>query len=124
MGRVAAYSSFPVCLNGNSSWSMVIRVQHPKDIGSQFIRVDFSLPCGKSPEWASGKPSPQKFRLRRERDCDTVLEKFRDFRDEETKHNEAVPIWKYPADAEHDPLPFGQILPCYRSIDLPLIPVV
>jgi hypothetical protein len=46
------------------------------------------------------------------------------FMDEETKQNLPVRTWKYPSDAEHDTLPFGQVLPCYRSVDLPLVPVV
>jgi hypothetical protein len=120
-GRVAAYSSPPTCLNGNGYWSMVIRVQRPKDLGSEFIRVDFSLPCDKSPEWVSAKPSIQKFRLFRQKDCDAVLVGSMD---EEPKQKLAMPIWKYPPGTEHDVLPFGQVVPCYRSADLPLAPVV
>jgi len=52
---------------------MVIRVQRFNDAGSEFIRVDFSLPCDKSPEWVSAKPSIQRFRLFRQKDCDAVL---------------------------------------------------
>jgi len=122
LGRVVAYSTFPACLNGNGYWSMVIRVQRPKDIRSNFIRVDFSLPCDKSPEWVSARPSLQKFRLYRQKDCDAVL---LEFMDEEAKQQHlAIPIWKYLPGAEHDTLPFGQVVPCYRSVDLPLIPVI
>src|SRR5436853_3968923 len=70
LGQVVAYSSPPACLNGNGYWSMIIRVQRPKDIRSEFIRVDFSLPCNKTPEWESSTPSIQKFRLFRQKDCD------------------------------------------------------
>src|ERR1700731_1195731 len=115
-GRVAAYSTTPTCLNGNGYWSMVIRVQRPKEQGSEFIRVDFSLPCDKSPEWVSAKPSTQKFRLFRQKDCDAVLVGSMDG---EPTEKLAMPIWKYPPGTEHDALPFGQVVPCYRSVDLP-----
>ena len=121
LGRVVAYSSSPACLNGHGYWSMVIRVQQPKDNRSEFIRVDFSLPCDKSPEWVSAKPSIQKFHLFRQKDCDAILEEFMDT---EPKQHSAIPIWRHPPGAELDTLPFGQPVPCYRSIDLPLIPVV
>ena len=121
LGRVVAYSSIPACLNGNGYWSIVIRVQRPKDIRSKFIRVDFTLPCNKSPEWVSAKPSNQTFRLFRKKDCDAVLVEFMDY---EHEQGPAVPIWTYRSGSQHDTLPFGQVVPCYRSIDLPLAPVV
>ena len=120
-GRVVAYVGPLACLNGNGVWSMVIRVQRTKNILSEFVRVDFSLPCGKSPEWISSKPSVQKFRLIRQKDCDSALSGSVD---KESQENPILPIWEYPPGAEHERLPFGQVLPCYRSLDLPLIPVV
>lgn len=119
-GRVIAYSTNLACLNGNGYWSMVIRVQRTKGLSSDFIRVDFSLPCGESPEWVSAKPSMQKFRLVRRKDCDAVLKGPDEGRDQ----SPAMPTWEYPPGAEHATLPFGQVLPCYRSIDLPLVPVL
>jgi hypothetical protein len=121
LGGVVAYSGALSCLNGNSYWSMVIRVQRPKGTRSEFLRVDFSLPCDKAPEWVSAKPSNQKFRLFRHRDCDAVLAEFTDAN---SKADLVMPIWKYPPGAEHGTLPFGQIVPCYRSIDLHLAPAV
>jgi hypothetical protein len=120
-GRVIAYSGALTCLNGNGYWSMVIRVQHPKDAHSEFIRVDFSLPCKQSPEWVSTKPSIQKFHLVRQKNCDAVLSGSVD---EETTKDLAMPIWKYAPGTEHETLPLGRVVPCYRSIDLPLAPVV
>src|SRR5665213_244996 len=120
LGQVVAYSSSLGCLNGNAIWSMVIRVQGSKHNHSELIRVDFSLACDKSPEWVSAKPSIQKFRLLRRKDCDAVLEKFMDFEDTESKEHSAIPIWKHPPGEELDSLPFDQVIPCYRSIDLPL----
>jgi len=121
VGRVVAYSGSPACLNGNGYWAIVIRAQRPKDIHSEYIRVDFTLPCDKSPEWVSTKPSVQKFRLYRRKDCDAVLEESID---EEHKRDSAVPIWKYTSGADQETLPFGQVVPCYRSVDLPLAPAV
>jgi hypothetical protein len=120
-GRVVAYSVPVACLNGNGYWSMVIRPQQPKDTHSEFIRVDFSLPCDKSPEWVSTKPPIQKFHLLRQKDCDEVLAGSVDM---EPSKNLALPIWKFPPGIEHEKLPLGQVLPCYRSVDVPLAPVV
>jgi hypothetical protein len=120
-GRVVAYSGALICTNGNGYWSMIIRDQRPKDSRSEFIRVDFSLPCDKSPEWISSRPLIQKFRLYRQKDCDAVLGEFTGT---EPKKDSAIPMWKHPPGAELDTLPFGEVLPCYRSIDLPLMPVV
>jgi hypothetical protein len=116
-----AYSGALTCLNGNGYWSIVIRLEQPKSGQSKFIRVDFSLPCEKSPEWASTKPTIQKFRLFRQKDCDVVLSGT--VGEEQTK-NPTMPVWKYPAGSEHEVLPFGQTVPCYRSIELPLVPVL
>jgi hypothetical protein len=121
LGRVVAYSTSPACLNGNGYWSMLLRVQQPKDIRSHLVRVDFSLPCDKYPEWVSAKPSIQKFRLFRQKDCDAELVEFMEI---SPKQDLAIPIWRYPPAAEHYLLPFGQVVPCYRSADLPLAPVV
>jgi hypothetical protein len=100
---------------------MIIRVQRPKNIRSEFIRVDFSLPCSKTPEWKSAKPSIHKFRLFRQKDCDAVLAEFIKF--ERKRGSFAIPMWARPPGA-HDTLPFGQIVPCYHSVDLPLAPVL
>jgi hypothetical protein len=120
-GRVVAYSGAVACLNGNAYWSMVIRVQQPKKGDSRFIRVDFNLPCEKSPEWVSTKASIQKFHLFRQKNCDAVLSGSVD---EGPTQSPAMPMWKYTPGSEYESLPFGQAGPCYRSINLPLAPVV
>ena len=120
-GRIVAYSTFPACLNGNGYWSMIIRVEQSKDANSKFIRVDFSLPCGKSPDWVSVKSSIQKFRLVRKRDCDEVLAGSLD---SHTNEIPKMPVWSHTLGAEDVMLPFGKVVPCYHSIDLPWVPVV
>lgn len=120
-GQIVAYLIPPACLNGNAYWSVLIRVRRPKDMTSELIRVDFSLPCDKSADWISAKPSIQKFRLFRQKDCDRALEGLIS---EKPNQSLALPIWLYPSDAEQVTLPFGQVVPCYRSVDLPLAPVV
>ena len=120
-GRIVAYSPPLTCLNGNGYWSALILVEQAKHLGSKFVRMDFSLPCEKSPDWISAKPAVQKFRLIRNKDGDVVLTGSVEW---ESEQSEAMPIWKRLPGAEHNTLPFGQVLPCYRSIDLPLTPVV
>jgi len=121
-GRVVAYSNSLACMNGNGYWSMIIRLQPPKDIPSKLIRVEFSLPCNKSPEWVLSKPSIQRYRLYRKGDCDVVLEGS--MAKDEEQIDIPLPIWKYPPGTEPFTLPFGQVLPCYRSEDMLLLPVV
>jgi hypothetical protein len=135
-GRVVAYSYWLGCLNGNGYWSMVIRVRQSKNILSEFIRVDFSLPCDTSPESVSAKLSIQKFRLFRQKDCDAVLEGSTvetpkqepamqlESTDGAIKQVPNILFWKYLPGTEHVALPFGQVLPCYRSIDLPMAPAL
>lgn len=120
-GRIVAYSVPPACLNGNGYWSMLIHVERPKNLSPQLIRVDFSLPCDKSPEWISSNSLVKKFRLVRDKHADAVLSGC--FK-EECKENRSLPVWKRLADGTQDPLPFGQMLPSYRSVDLPLTPVI
>lgn len=121
-GRIVAYSNNLVCLNGNAYWSMLIRVQdHAADVPSRFIEVRFSLPCKESPKWLTHKPPLQNFRLRREQDADSVLKEFLDCAPEPCPR---TPMWKRVPSAEHEKLPFGQLMPNYRSVDLPLVPVV
>jgi len=120
-GRAIAYSSNPTCLNGNGYWSEIIRVEHPANRDSGFIQFDFSLPYGKSPTWLSTQPVTEKFRVFRKRDCDGVLTGSVD---DDVSHNKTLPIWKYFPGAQHDELPFGHVVPCYGSLDLPEAPVV
>jgi hypothetical protein len=128
-GRIVAYADPLTCLNGNAYWSMIIHVQDPSDPHSEFIQVSFSLPCSKAPEWLTAKPSSQKFHLIREKDPDSVLQEFMECSSESPSSREAqpcspVPIWKHVPDTERDRLPFGQRVPCYRSVDLPLTPAI
>jgi hypothetical protein len=129
-GRIVAYSNGLMCLNGNAYWSMLIHIQdHATDVPSQFVEVQFSLPCNKSPEWLTRKSSIQKFRLTRNEDADSVLREFIDcdagspsgHTPEPCSH---VPMWKHVPSAEHEKLPFGQRVPSYLSVDLPLAPVI
>lgn len=120
-GRAVAYSSNFMCLNGNGYWSEIIRVEHPANRDSEFIQLDFSLPCDKSPTWLSTQPVTEKFRVFRKRDCDDVLTGSVD---DAVSQSKTVPIWKYFPGAQHDELPFGHIVPCYGSPDLPEMPVL
>jgi hypothetical protein len=125
-GRVVAYSGGLACLNGNGCWSVLIRVEQPKNLTSKLVRVDFTLPCDKSPEWVSTKPVVKSFRLVRDKDADaTLLGCLQEKCDKSQQlQNQSLPIWKRPAGADDQTLPFGKILPNYRSADLPVAPVV
>jgi hypothetical protein len=122
-GRIVAVSIFPACLNGNGYWSMLIRIQdRTTGVPPRFVEVEFSLPCEARPEWLDLKPSVQKFRLKRRQDADSVLKEFYDC----SPADECLRIrmWRPLPGTEDEKLPFGERVPSYRSIDLPLVPVV
>jgi len=136
-GRVVAYSTGQSCLNGNGYWSMVIHTQPDKHQPPEFLRIDFSLPCSKTPDFASSAPPVQTFHLIRRRDCDAKLEgtmatdeKLLAIDKRSTAEANGIkeililPLWSRPPGMGSFPLPFGQIVPCYRSLDLPLVPVL
>ena len=122
-GQVVAYSNDLVCLNGSGYWSMLIRVQN-HSARSEFIQVRFSLPCNESPEWLNRKPPVQKFRLRREQSADSVLKEFLECAPASSQPCPHLQMWKRVPSAEKETLPFGKVVPNYRSADLPLRPVV
>jgi len=125
VGQVVAYSSSLACLNGITDWSMLIRVQHSEANLPKFLRVNFTLPCRQSPRWVSAKPSIQKFFLSRQRDCDEALAGSLAGSIEGANNQDlAIPIWQYPPGSEHDKLPFGIVLPCYRPADQPMVPIL
>lgn len=123
-GQTVAYSAVPICLNGNAYWSILIRVQGSEEMPIDLIRVDFSMPCDKSPDWIPARNGTQKFRLFRKADCDENLTGSVEGDPSESKQLSNLPIWKRVSASQRDTLPFGQILPCYRSANLPLVPVV
>jgi hypothetical protein len=124
-GRVIAYSTSLLCLNGNEYWWMIVHTQPNKSIPAEFVQVDFSLPCGKSADWLSTAQSIQKFRLSPLSDSDDVLEEFMKLTDEGgSTRSTDIPLWKRPPGTETETLPFGKVLPHYQSAGLPLVPVV
>jgi hypothetical protein len=124
-GEVVAYGDNLGCLNGNSYWWMLIQVQNlPTSSPAKFIRVQFSLPCEQSPDGFNEKSHTQKFRLEREQNADSVLDEFYKCVPESTGKCPSLPIWRRVPGAENVTLPFGQIVPSYRSLDLPLVPVL
>ena len=124
-GRIVAYSSDLACLSGNGYWSMLIRLQdRATDLPPRFVQVQFSLPCAEHPEWLDRRPSMQQFRLKRQQDADSVLKEFYDCAPDSAEECPHLRMWKPVPGTEDEKLPFGQRVPNYRSIDLPLAPVV
>jgi len=126
-GRVIAYTGISSCLNGNSYWSMVIRIEPHKKTPANYVTVDFSLPCEKPLKSVLVNSSIQKFHLIRQRERDSVLEESIDFLQQESAEEKPVliskiPRWTYLPGNEHFTLPFGKVLPCYYSVELPEVP--
>ena len=69
-----------------------------KNLSSQLIPVDFSLPCDKSPEWISAHPL---VRLVRDTNAYAVLSGCLQ---EECQQNQSLPVWKRPTAENHDDL--------------------
>ena len=128
-GRVVAYNTEILCLNGNADWSMIIRVQNPGKVGSELIDVKFSQPCDKPPTWLDSNSTVQEFKLIRYEAGDEILTEFLSCESESSPPHPQepcprIPIWKQVPGAEENRLPFGIKLPCYRSADLPLVPLL
>ena len=124
-GRVVAYGDGLACLNGNTYWSMLIHVQnHATDATPRFVQVPFSLPCKETPQWLNRKSPIQKFRLKREQGADSALREFLDCTPGSTEQCPHMPMWRLVPGAQEEKLPFGQRVPSYLSLDLPLVPVV
>jgi TonB family protein len=129
-GRVAAYSNSLGCLNGNGYWSVLIQVEQPTNLKSPLILLRFSLPCDRSPEWISAEPVVRTFRLVRDKEGDAPLTgcvgescQISICEKDPCQQTSSFPIWTRPPSADHNPLPFGQQLPAYQSVDLPLLPI-
>jgi len=129
-GRIVAHDQALTCLNGNGYWSMLIEVQQSKTIKSKFVRVDFSLPCSEDPKWPAGEPPVQQFRLLRDDELrDPAVKEFMECIEKSPDGSSRKPcpqmrVWKLMPGVELDKMPFGQRVPCYRSLDLPLAPVL
>ena len=117
-GRIVAYSDHePLCLRKTRDWSMLIHVQDSSAKGpSRFIEVRFSLSCKKLPKSLYCKPPVENFRLWRDQDADSVLEEFGACY---PPHGCDAPLWIRVPSAEHEEIPFGQLVRNYRSVDLP-----
>lgn len=115
-GWIVAYSGGLTCINGNASWSWIIRVQRPKDKSLEFVQIPFSTPCGVStPMSLPEKPEVVRFRRSfRMKSCDAVLKESMPIIDSATgKSFQVAPIWTYAPGMENEKLPFGRVLPCY-----------
>ena len=124
-GQVVAYADGLTCLNGNAYWSMLIHVHdHTTDATTRFVQVRFSLPCKETPQWLNRKSAVQKYRLKREQDADSVLKEFLECAPDSTQRCPQMPMWSLVPGAQEEKLPFGQLVPSYISLDLPLVPVV
>jgi hypothetical protein len=121
-GEVVAYSTnvLAPCVNGNVYWSMILRTSDPS---RPFARVDFSLACAADVEWLSGKQAPTLFRLLRDKSCDEPLDEFIQITDTGNDQKSKIPRWTRTPIGQKDALPFGKIVPCFRSKDLPTVPV-
>ena len=127
-GRIVVYNVFPACLNGNSYYSMIVRLAKPEK-SSKFIQVHFSQPCSQFPKWLDARSSVQKFTLIRDKSSDAVLQEFlelknTDEKDPTTNGVSKVKNWKVLAGGENEHLPFGEVVRSYRLADLPLVPAL
>ncbi len=122
-GHVVAYSGGQACVNESGYWSMIVRLEPDQAIPDKFVRIDFSLPCGKNPKWVAAAPAKENFRLHRQVDCKVMLTGAM-ATDGKSKALPGMPIWTYTPGTEPVALPFGQIVMSYEDEDLPMKPVL
>jgi hypothetical protein len=127
-GSIVAYARPLACLNGNTYWAMIIHLETRNRVGTDFIKVDFSLPCTQEPSWLHSKLLPQEFDLIRDQAGDVILNEFMSSMDlrtgKESQPGRRLPLWTRTPGNEQARLPFGSVVRCYRSVGLPLLPVV
>lgn len=119
-GQVVAYSGFLLCTNGNSYGSIILKISKHRRNELGFARVELSGPCGSPPLWDE-LARLREFRLKRHTPCDARLEQFMNV---EPRAAEQFPTWRRFPGAETEALPFGQVLACYHSSDMPIAPVL
>jgi len=122
-GHAVAYSGGQACLNESGYWSMIVRLEPDQVIADKFVRIDFSLPCGKNPKWVMAAPAKENFRLHKQVDCKVVLTGAM-ATDSKSKALPGMPVWTYTPGTESIALPFGQIVMSYMDEDLPMKPVL
>lgn len=119
-GYVVAFSSLPVCLNGNAYWSAMVRVAQPETTAAQFLLIEFSLPCDMTPKWLKAE-GVQRFRLTRSKEDDSVLKEYLGCVnvDDRREQPACIPMWTYVSEGAKSQLPFGQVVPAFHSADFP-----
>lgn len=122
-GHVVAYTGGQACVKESGYWSMIVSLEPGQAIADPFVRVDFSLPCGRNPKWTSAAPVKESFRLHKQVDCKVVLTGSMAGGDK-SKALPGMPVWTYTPGTEDVALPFGQIVPSYEDEDLPMKPVL
>ena len=124
LARVVAYEAPLACINGNGYWSMLLQRDRYTGAASAFLRVDFSVPCGKRTDLISAGASYRTYDLIRELSCDAKLNDFVQLKDEQTNHVAELPRWRRPAGTGNTKLPFGEVVPCYRWPKWPPRPAI
>lgn len=142
-GTVIAFrNDWMGCLNGHEYWSMLIKLQPRHANQPEWVIVPFSHPCSSNIDPFNVYSQMRRFRLVRSPDCDEKPLRY----SPSIKSNEIgakwasptwvspasdgpqeIPIvanWILPAGGAPQELPYGQSVPCYRSLDLPLVPAV
>jgi hypothetical protein len=122
-GHVVAYSGGQGCVNENGYWAMIVQLEPAQVIAEKFVRIDFSLPCGKNPKWVTAAQAKESFRLHKQVDCKVVLTGAM-ASDDKSKILPGMPVWTYTPGTEPITLPFGKIVLSYMDEDLPLKPVL
>ena len=116
-GTVIAFQRAYVCLNGNGNWSLLVKLQprHPDE--PDWAIVPFTHPCNSNTDPVRVYSQMHRFRSERSPFCDETI--LRDSPADGLRIN-----WMLLASDAPQELPYGQSIPCYDRLDLPLEPVV
>lgn len=131
--RIVAYDADLLCLNGNVGWRVIFRAQASKHATPKYVLMYFTEPCGFTPDSLIANSNVRRFRLIRGKGIDSALNEYIECYLDTPKGSppqlcppdwERLLAWKRTPGAEHEPLPFGSVLPGYRSPDLPYVPLL
>jgi hypothetical protein len=116
-GTVIAFQRAYLCVNGNGNWALLIKLDPRHSDEPEWAIVPFTHPCNSNIDPIPVYSKMQRFRLVRSPFCDETI--LRD-----SPANELRLPWTLLASGPAQELPYGQTVPCYHSLDLPLVPAV
>jgi hypothetical protein len=111
--------------NGFVYPEIIIRVDEPKNLRSQFVRVILSIRAEQYQKWMASLPTSHSFRTIRQKLKDGLLTRSIPLLDASSgKEMGRMPAWNNLPGFEKIQLPFDKPVMAFESIDWPVMPVI